>query len=79
VENFRQSPHWLTRNYLRMRGVLGRVGWHPLLRMAYRDRKRARACIDRLLAWPFERVVLAHGDLLTDDAHALVRKGLAWL
>jgi hypothetical protein len=29
--------------------------------MAYRDRKRARACIDRLLAWPFERVVLAHG------------------
>jgi hypothetical protein len=79
VENFHQSPHWLTRNYLRLGGILGRVSWHPLLRMAYRDRKRARACIDTLLAWPFERVVLAHGDLLTDDAHALVREGMAWL
>lgn len=79
VENFHQSPHWLTRNYLRLGGVLGRVGWHPLLRIAYRDRKRARACVDRLLAWPFERVVLAHGDVLTDNAHALVRAGLGWL
>jgi hypothetical protein len=79
VENFHQSSHWLTRNYLRLGGVLGRVGWHPLLRVAYRDRKLARTCIDRLLAWPFERVVLAHGDLLTDNAHALVREGLAWL
>lgn len=79
VENFHQSPHWLTRNYLRLGGVLGRAGWHPLLRIAYRDRKRARACVDRVLAWPFERVVLAHGELLTENAHASVREGLAWL
>jgi hypothetical protein len=79
VENFRVSPHWLTRNCLRLGGVLGHVGWHPLLRLAYRDRKRARACVDRLLAWPFEQVVLAHGEPLTDDAHAQVRAGLAWL
>jgi hypothetical protein len=79
VENFHDSPHWLTRNYLRLGGILGRVGWHPLLRITYRDRKRARACVDRLLAWPFERVVLAHGDLLTDNANALVREGMSWL
>jgi hypothetical protein len=79
VENFHQSTHWLTRNYLRLGGVLGRVGWHPLLRIAYRDRKRARACVDRVLAWPFERVALAHGELLTENAHASVREGLAWL
>jgi hypothetical protein len=34
VENFHQSSHWLTRNYLRLGGILGRVSWHPLLRMA---------------------------------------------
>jgi hypothetical protein len=47
--------------------------------LVYRDRKRARACVDRLLAWPFEQVVLAHGEPLTDNAHAQVRAGLAWL
>jgi hypothetical protein len=79
VENFHQSPHWLTRNYLRLGGILGRAGWHPLLRIVYRDRRRARACVDRVLAWPFERVALAHGELLTENAHAAVREGLAWL
>ncbi|MBR8342444.1 DUF4336 domain-containing protein [Burkholderia ambifaria] len=79
VENFRQSPHWLTRNYLRAGGILGRVGWHPLLRVVYRDRRVARACIDRLLEWPFERVALAHGDPLTENARDAVRQGMAWL
>jgi hypothetical protein len=79
VENIHQSPHWLTRHYFRLGGILGRPGWHPLLRMVYRDRKRARACIERVLAWPFERVALAHGELLTENAHASVREGLAWL
>jgi hypothetical protein len=49
VENFREPPHWLTCNYLRMGGVLGHVGWHTLLRLVYRNSKRARACVDRLL------------------------------
>ncbi|AOJ10077.1 DUF4336 domain-containing protein [Burkholderia mayonis] len=79
VENFRRSPHWLTRNYLRMGGILGHVGWHPLLRVVYRDRQVARACVDKLLEWPFERVALAHGDPLTDNAHDSVRQGMAWL
>jgi len=50
------------------------VGGHPRPRIAYRD----RTCVDRLLAWSFERVVLAHGDHLTDIAHAFVREGMAW-
>jgi len=79
VENFHASPHWLTRHYLRLGGVLGHVGWHPLLRVVYRDRRVARACIDRLLEWPFERVALAHGDPLTERAHDAVRQGMAWL
>ncbi|MBZ5795313.1 DUF4336 domain-containing protein [Burkholderia contaminans] len=79
VENFHQSPHWLTRQYLRMGGLLGHVGWHPLLRVVYRDRRVARACVDKLLEWPFERVALAHGDPLTEHAHDSVRQGMAWL
>ena len=49
------------------------------MRFAYRDRKAARASIDRILEWPFERVVIAHGKLILHDAHISVERGFAWL
>jgi hypothetical protein len=57
----------------------GNITWSPLLRVVYRDRKAARACIDRLLQWPFQHVVIAHGRPILHDARALVERGLAWL
>jgi len=41
-----------------------------------RDRAEVRACLERILAWDFERVVIAHGDLITTDARAVVER--AW-
>ena len=79
VENFDSSPHWPTRMYLKLTGLEGKITWSPLLRVVYRDRKAARACIDRVLEWPFTRVVLAHGRPILDNAHASVERGLAWL
>ena len=79
VENFHQCSHAPTRWYLWLGGILGKVGWHPLLRLVYLNRRRARADVSRLLQWPFERVILAHGDILTDNARDQVRAGLAWL
>ncbi len=79
VENFQSSDHWLTDLYLRAQGIRGTVGWGRLFRFMYRDRIAARACVDRILAWPFERVILAHGDVLENDAHAAVTRGMAWL
>ncbi len=79
VENFASSPHWPTRIYLRLAGLLGHVTWGWPLRVLYRDRKAARACVDRLLKWPFERVVVAHGEPILENAHELVERGMAWL
>jgi hypothetical protein len=79
VENFTSSPHWLTRMYLRVCGMEGKITWGGPYRLLYRDRKSARACIDRLLAWPFERVVVAHGDLILHNAHESIERGMAWL
>ncbi|AXQ31123.1 DUF4336 domain-containing protein [Solimonas sp. K1W22B-7] len=79
VENFHGSPHAPTRLYLKLQGLYGVVGFGRLLRFLYRDRRSARVSIDRLLQWPFERLVLAHGEVLTDDARESVRRGMAWL
>lgn len=79
VENFVSSPHWWTRIYLKMAGLHGQIGWSRLLRMVYRDRAAARASLDQVLEWPFERVVLAHGEVIEQGGHEAVRKAFAWL
>jgi hypothetical protein len=64
TENFTTSPHWPTRLYLKMSGVHGKVGWSRLLRFVYRDRAAARRSVDALIEHDFDRVVIAHGDVI---------------
>ena len=42
-------------------------------------RAEARASLERILAWPIERVLIAHGDPVSSDGAAFVRKCFAWL
>ena len=79
VENFAGSDDAVTRLYLRLGGILGKVSWHPLLRPVYYRRKKARASVNRILDLPFENVIIGHGDLITRDARSSLRTGLAWL
>lgn len=48
-------------------------------RLAFTNRKAARAARDRLLAWPAERLVMAHGAPVTEDTAGLIRRAFAWL
>lgn len=79
VENFSHCDHAPTRWYLKLGGIYGRPGWHPLLRLTYLNRKKARASMERILALPFVRVLVAHGDDITENAHQILRDGLRWL
>jgi hypothetical protein len=66
---------WLMR-LLRSYGRLGPTTLDPLL---IRDRPAARASLERILAWDFDRVVVAHGDVQEHGGHTLLRDGYAWL
>jgi hypothetical protein len=79
IENFQHAEHWPTRAYLRLGGIYRRPGWHRLLRFFYRDRATARADVDRVLALPYERILIAHGEPIAGDPRPVVRQGLAWL
>jgi hypothetical protein len=48
-------------------------------RASFLDRRAARAALDRMLAWPIERVLIAHGDLPTEDGAVFMRRAFAWL
>ncbi len=47
--------------------------------LAVRDRRAARAEVERMLAWEIERIVLAHGGLVERDGRRVLREAYAWL
>lgn len=80
VENFTTSDHWLTRQYLKVAGIHGRPGLAKPLRLLFRDRPAARRSIDAVLAQDFDRLILAHGQIIQKDAREIVRQTYAgWL
>lgn len=48
----------------------------PEYQLGWRDKAAARESLERILAWDFERVVLAHGDCIEAAARARLRE--AW-
>ncbi len=40
----------------------------PEYQMGWKDREAARASLERILEWDFDRIVIAHGDLIETDA-----------
>ena len=79
TENFTSCDHWPTRMYLKAAGIYQTIGWSKPLRMLYRDHEQARRDIDRLLAWDFDRVIIAHGDVIESDGQAAIRQTFSFL
>jgi len=80
TENFvGPVDHAFTRMYLKANGTYGKPGWPRVLRLVYRDRKAARRSIDRLLEHDFDRVLLAHGDVLETGGKAAIRSTFEFL
>jgi hypothetical protein len=48
-------------------------------RAVIRDRPGARAAIDRMLVWDFDRIVLAHGDVVERGGREALHDAFAWL
>jgi len=66
--------------YTRLMGFYDRVALSRMIRWtAFSDRKAARASIDRLLALPFDRIVVGHGSTINDGARQALSESFAWL
>jgi hypothetical protein len=79
LENFETSAHWPTRAYLKLGGIHGKPGLSLPLRMVFRDKKRARRSVDEVLSWDFDRIVLAHGDVIESGGRNVLTNAYAWL
>jgi hypothetical protein len=81
LQNF--PPHW----FKGWRGVVARLdgivapspGAPREWRASFYDRRAARSALDRILSWPVERVLIAHGAPASGDGKDFIRRGFAWL
>ena len=80
VFNIGRPAHRWTRIYSRMTGFYDRVALSSVLRrLAFSDRTAARRSLDALLARPFERIIVGHGEPVTAQAREALAAAYAWL
>lgn len=48
-------------------------------RIAFNDRRAARQSLQRILSWPTDRVIMAHGPLISSDGQTFLRRAFRWL
>ncbi len=77
--NFGHAPSFVTRLFLKMNGALGSFGPSRMLKLMVRDKEKARASLERILEWNFDRIIVSHGDVLEGDARHILRTSYAWL
>jgi hypothetical protein len=77
--NIGASSPRLTRLAFRLGGVYGRLTPTLLERILVRDRPAFRRSLTRVLQWPFERVVVAHGEVSEKNGRHDLERGYAWI
>jgi hypothetical protein len=72
-----QEGSALMRIFLRLNGMWRRFGPSRLIRLFVRDRAALEQSVRRMLEWDFDRVVVAHGDVLEEGGKRALEE--AWL
>jgi uncharacterized protein DUF4336 len=69
----------VTRLLMKLIRSYGRFGPSKLDPWLIKDRVAARQSLERILAWDFDRVVVAHGEILESGGREALREGYRWL
>jgi hypothetical protein len=80
VQNVGRPEHPWARLYTRAMGFYDRVALSRAIRLVgFSDRAAARRSIEAVLASPFERLVVGHGDPVATNAREVLAAAYAWL
>ena len=69
----------LTGLVLRLNGTYEGPGLPRHIRLGFRDKEAARASLERVLSWDFDRIVLAHGPVVETGGKAVFRHAYSFL
>ena len=73
-----ESPR-LTRLATRLNGTYERPGPPAPIRLGFRDKAAAKASLERVLSWDFDRIVMAHGRIIETGGKAVFEQAYSFL
>ncbi|MCX4240269.1 DUF4336 domain-containing protein [Paraliomyxa miuraensis] len=80
VHDIGRPEHGWTKLYTKMMGFHDRVALSRMIRWTgFHDRRATRECLDRVLELPFDRIVVGHGEPITEQARERLADAYAWL
>ncbi len=77
--NLRHDHNPLQRIAKSLLDIHNRFGPSRLSRVLTRDRKAARVSLERVLQWDFDRIIMAHGEVLQSGGKTAMQKAFRWL
>jgi len=77
--HIRQSNSWFTRLFMRLNGAYGHFGPSRIFRTLVKDRAALRSSLARIQRWDFDRIIVAHGDVLEQGGKAEMQTQYAWV
>jgi len=78
VQNMHEDPSAIARTMWRMAGNWKQFGPSRLERLLCRDRTALKASLETILSWDFDRVVMAHGEILNAGGKDGLANGYRW-
>ena len=79
VINVHESTGWVAPLVFRMTGTYKKLAQSKLWRFTTVDRDAAGARVEKILAWPIERIIMGHGCIVTEDARRKLAAALFWM
>ncbi len=70
------NVNWQVKAWFKLFGMWNKPRPAPEYRMGWKDKVAARSSLEEILEWDFDRIVIAHGDNITENAKATARR--AW-
>lgn len=77
--NLGPGTHWLLSLIVKLDGAYGRLSPSRFCRSLMKDRAAARASLEHILAWDFDRIVVGHGRNVETGGKAALRAAFAFL
>ena len=76
VFNIHQTPSLFSQLYLRASKAWQRCAQTPAVRLLIRDREAARRSLERVFEWDFDRLIMAHGEVIEAGGRAQLARAL---
>ena len=76
--NFDRSFPWLTQLGAKVMGSYDTLRPSLLEKLVIQDKEKVKASVEKIFSWDFQRVVMAHGSIVEDNAKNQLKKGYEW-